>query len=800
MLLSRNAALIMMAATAASLLCVAPTQAKKPGNPGGGTPSSYELVDLLGFDNGGLGLQSYADFVTNRNLTGDILIYGRSYQRYPNAPSDPHPALWHVDNNGSFPSTDPVNLGTPSFAWEVTPTGINSFGVRVGGTSRALEQDDQGNWVSPGYVDVPGISYQEVPSPTGRNTNPSAINDDGVMVGTYDIVHDLNHREIVGSVWQVRHDGTIDDPVSLGNFYPTDINNSGVMAGSYEGYAAIAWFEESELAIQQLNNSLRYLGSNINAINDYPIGDERLTVVGTARADETGDYNAPDRGFAWRPFDSADPTTVLGTLGGRTSDALDVNKLGQIVGWSDTKRQGQQAFIYSDGTMSNLNTLVDAGNATLGHANGINDDGDIVGFMGIPRPISEARGFLLRPIPAALSAASVPEPSTATLLIVAFAGILYCTTNSRRGRTCVGSNRYFRIVLNRAACPSTRSARPWRLLLTAPRTTDYERKTNMKPYILSRAMLAISVAALMVCAAPVLIGIVTADTFGSGLNTFDIEFVTIGNPGNTADTTGSPAPVGSVPYEYRIGKFEVSENMIDRANALGGLGITKTTRAPDKPATGVTWFEAAQFVNWLNTSTGNMPAYQFGAGGFQLWQPGDAGYDANNLYRNSLARYFLPNVDEWYKAAYYDSSVGVYYDYPTGSDSVPDGIDFPGDSAFDAVFFDGGSNPQPNDITDVGVLSPYGTAGQGGNVHEWEETDLDLVNDSALSARGLRGGDYVNVSSSLKSLDRNNNLPTTETSNGGFRVARIAIPEPSSLLLGVLAAVGFVFRRRQFSK
>ena len=28
-----------------------------------------------------------------------------------------------------------------------------------------------------------------------------------------------------------------------------------------------------------------------------------------------------------------------------------------------------------------------------------------------------------------------------------------------------------------------------------------------------------------------------ADTFGSGANTFDIEFVTIGNPGNAADTT-----------------------------------------------------------------------------------------------------------------------------------------------------------------------------------------------------------------------------------------------------------------------
>ena len=42
-----------------------------------------------------------------------------------------------------------------------------------------------------------------------------------------------------------------------------------------------------------------------------------------------------------------------------------------------------------------------------------------------------------------------------------------------------------------------------------------------------------------------------ADTFGSGLNTFDIEFVTIGNPGNAADTTGNPSspyPTGAVGY------------------------------------------------------------------------------------------------------------------------------------------------------------------------------------------------------------------------------------------------------------
>jgi hypothetical protein len=102
-----------------------------------------------------------------------------------------------------------------------------------------------------------------------------------------------------------------------------------------------------------------------------------------------------------------------------------------------------------------------------------------------------------------------------------------------------------------------------------------------------------------------------ADTFGSGANIFNVDFVTIGNPGNVADTTGSPNPAGSVPYTFRIGKYEISEQMIDNANAAGGLGITKDTRGVNKPATSVSWYEAARFINWLNMSTGSVMAYKF---------------------------------------------------------------------------------------------------------------------------------------------------------------------------------------------
>jgi formylglycine-generating enzyme required for sulfatase activity len=296
----------------------------------------------------------------------------------------------------------------------------------------------------------------------------------------------------------------------------------------------------------------------------------------------------------------------------------------------------------------------------------------------------------------------------------------------------------------------------------------------------------------------------SADTFGSGANSFEIEFLTIGNPGNPADATGRPIPAGSVPYVYRIGKYEISRSMIEKANADGGLNITLADmtlfsgNGPNKPAAGINWFAAARFVNWLNAGTGNSPAYKFEEGfGFRLWEPGDPGYDPSNLYRNSLARYFLPSVDEWYKAAYFDPATGVYYDYPTGANSVPTSI-VSGTAAGSAVY----GLPQANgpaDVMSAGGLSPYGTMAQGGNVQEWEETDFDLANDNSSSGRGLRGGYWNDNVGLLSSLSRLDSSAANDSLVNGLRVAS-AIPEPNSFLLSACVTSTFLLRRRTFPR
>jgi len=294
-------------------------------------------------------------------------------------------------------------------------------------------------------------------------------------------------------------------------------------------------------------------------------------------------------------------------------------------------------------------------------------------------------------------------------------------------------------------------------------------------------------------------------TFGTGSNQFNMDFTTIGSPGNAADTTGTPNPAGAVSYTYQMGTYEVSEDMITKYNANFGtansLVITKDTRGVNKPATSVSWNEGARFVNWLNTSTGGVAAYKFTTNGVNdniaLWSVSDTGYDPANLFRNSLATYVLPSMDEWYKAAFYNPLTSLYGNYATANGLEPTKV-ASGTVANTAVY---GGQSGPADITLAGGLSAFGIMGLSGNVWEWDETESDLNNNSGSSSRGRRGGQWAeSFSGSLKSSRRLGNTPPFAGSNVGFRVASLsssaaAVPEPASCMVwSVMGLAGWWYR------
>jgi len=271
-----------------------------------------------------------------------------------------------------------------------------------------------------------------------------------------------------------------------------------------------------------------------------------------------------------------------------------------------------------------------------------------------------------------------------------------------------------------------------------------------------------------------------------GTNSFTLSFVTIGNPGNSNDVTG----YGKVSYGYKMGTYDISQNQINIAKSNGLAGMPLGSWLGDQPATSINWFQAAAFVNWLNTNQGYSPAYNItysgGLNGFysmSLWPSNQAWtLGGTNLYRNANCCYFLPSENEWYKAAYYDSNknngLGGYWQYSDGMNSLPVAV-ASGTAAGTAVYFNGAYLFSPATVTQSGGLSPYGTMGQGGNVNQWIEGASSGSNTDTSLNRVVRGGCWGFGSNALLSSYRNNNgdygngYPATQNNSLGFRVARI---------------------------
>jgi len=295
---------------------------------------------------------------------------------------------------------------------------------------------------------------------------------------------------------------------------------------------------------------------------------------------------------------------------------------------------------------------------------------------------------------------------------------------------------------------------------------------------------------------------IVAALITSASATVTMDWITIGNANNEADTadgdyyTNGIQRFGSVDHSYKIGKYEVTNaqygeflNAMGQSNAngiyntnmpiygitqsgiSGSFSYTVTTALAQRPVVNVSWFDAARFANWMMNGQGNASMEN---GAYTL-----NGATNGIITANIGARVYIPSENEWYKAAYYNAANTSYSLYPNGQNTITTA-----DANYD---WSVGSS------TNVGTYSSdpssYGTNDQGGNVTEW--------NDAVISGsmRGLRGGAWASDDLGLRSSDRSRYGPANEDRFIGFRVA--SVPEPTSILLSMLAGGMMLIRRKR---
>jgi formylglycine-generating enzyme required for sulfatase activity len=348
--------------------------------------------------------------------------------------------------------------------------------------------------------------------------------------------------------------------------------------------------------------------------------------------------------------------------------------------------------------------------------------------------------------------------------------------------------------------------------------------------------------------------VVAASVTSARAGPVNFAMVTVGDPGNVADTTqhsGGDYPTGAVDYTYQIGAYDVTNNQYAaflNAVATGGdpyglwngnmqndanSGIDRTGSGPysyavkpfqgNQPVVDVSFYDAVRFVNWLSNGqptgaegngTTESGTYLITGGGNDsgtvtiptavqraAWAAGGSG-----------VHWLLPSEDEWYKAAYYvgGGTNAGYWTYATRSNTAPTSQAPPGGA--NSANFDGPAgfaltqsaiySATTDYLTNVGAysntVSPYGAFDMGGDVWQWNEADIN----GDGTTRGIRGGSFDNDAVRLASTyDTDIGYAADEFDDTGFRIASVgAAPEPASLVLllaGGFSLFALAWRRRR---
>jgi formylglycine-generating enzyme required for sulfatase activity len=285
-------------------------------------------------------------------------------------------------------------------------------------------------------------------------------------------------------------------------------------------------------------------------------------------------------------------------------------------------------------------------------------------------------------------------------------------------------------------------------------------------------------------------------TAASAAHAHDLTWVKVGDAGNAPDKTGH----GAVAYEFQITKHEITVfqyaeflnavaakadpravwNAAQKIVRTGNPGAFKYAASPKRerePVMQVSFLDAMRFANWLHHGGGSGDTE---TGAYLISK------DGGLASREAGARIWIPNENEWYKAAYYQPQAtggppGNYWRYPTRSDVAPK-LAKPGDPGLNLANFLADTRPQPsggilrgfNDVMPVGSFpgsaSHYGTLDQAGNAWEWIETTV------FDTQRIIRGGSMCGSHEKLLSTVRTSTSPAKRYPDTGFRLAR-AMPK-----------------------
>ena len=287
---------------------------------------------------------------------------------------------------------------------------------------------------------------------------------------------------------------------------------------------------------------------------------------------------------------------------------------------------------------------------------------------------------------------------------------------------------------------------------------------------------------------------------------YDFQWATITHAGNAPylgpnavpPIPGFPDPGpaytygrGSVPYEYRIAKSEITSGqwaefinafsarpdyqqfetlfgrngfIVDRPifaahpdSDYRGPGRYYSTIADgvdyaNWPVFGISWRDAAMYCNWLhNGKDASMASLLEGAYDTNTWSLGPPPY-TDALTHEPGARFWIPTLDEWIKAVYYDPDKngpdqGGWWAYVHGSETPPvSGYpDEPGSTTSGLLSGGVGTDLDPLAIplgayVDHGAVSPWGLVDTASGAGEWiEEPFFGDPSSPYLTNRGYMG-------------------------------------------------------------